>query len=314
MPSLRHILCVLFVTSVIAGAAAAAFAAPDPVGMVVAVEKKAFIRHKPDDTTGRQLIAKKAIGRPVFAGDQFRVDSGAAVYVFVQGAKQKIGETHGKWVAPATSTASANKAFETLKSYARVAGRERGFGLISPAKDRKVRLDKLRFAWNQQPALAITLSVSNGKVVVWQQQGVQPDGSNINLGQVREALRRQLAKGITKFTATLRSGNGTPLDNPFEILTAEEENALKQDVDAIDGSAPALIRSICELELLYKNKLYNEATDGYDALLAQNPESIGILERTIQAHLDINDNVRAQELMKKLPPEELPDEWKDASK
>jgi len=122
MRSWRHISRIALVTCPLAFAATVAFAAPGSIGKIVGFEASAKVSRM-RDARPTPLDPKGAVGDDIFAGDRFKVDKGTLV-VFVHGARQRIGESQGRWVTPATKPLAAPSGeIETLKSVARPAGR-----------------------------------------------------------------------------------------------------------------------------------------------------------------------------------------------
>jgi hypothetical protein len=162
--------------------------------------------------------------------------------------------------------------------------------------------------WEPLPilkGLTLSLRTLDGKTEVWRKTDVDSRSNRLVSLEARAALK--------KFA---ESRSGMPLKLSFfdkatelrfiliEPISPEDEQSLKRELSEVDDEDP-FSRKIDRADIFHSYHLYSEEADEYEEALTTSPESADLLYAAMTANCRGGNAIRATELARQLPKENL---------
>ena len=157
--------------------------------------------------------------------------------------------------------------------------------------------------------LSLTMRDVGGKLL-WQSEDV--DGASGSLrddaawwllnGGVRQVLVSYRAeKGRGPLTLQVDDSCGGEYRVSFLLLSVKSEQSLERDLSSWGKGAGTLLHHLGRASVYSRYGVFPQAADEYESALRAAPDSRHLLIRTIKAHRQTGNFLRARELEKRLP-------------
>jgi hypothetical protein len=201
-----------------------------------------------------------------------------------------------------------------LDDYGRVGGLDRGgqSKILSPSENSTVVPGQFSIRWVPS-AVGCTLSLTIRDVggnLLWRREDV--DGASGSLrddGAVRVfdkgpgpalvSYRAETGRG--PLTLQIDDSCGGENRVSFLLLSVKSEQSLERDLSSWGKEAGTLLQHLGRASVYSRYGVFQQAADEYESALRAAPESRHLLVRTIKAHRQTGNFLRARELEKRLP-------------
>jgi hypothetical protein len=241
--------------------------------------------------------------RGLNAGEQVRCEGAGSLKLLLNGSPRTITARNG-WFTVPPPVRTVGPAEGAISDYGRLLGGERPLdsAITAPADGSQVRPESLVIRWTPRPALkTVTLSIrTETGEELWRLPGVNGAAGELT----DEAARARLVKhraggGMGRLTLRMSGVDGSQDEVRFDLLPADQERSLKEELALFDGK-PGLLRRVGRAYAFSKRRLYAEAAEEYEGALKEAPESAALAERAIYWHRKAGNRSRAKELEKGL--------------
>jgi hypothetical protein len=286
----------------------------------------------PKKNAPRQLVLVEVFQSPVFwragrndkeqeikvdarSGTEFHIPAGGWVRCG-PGGKVKlyllpdiITYEKSEWYPLPFLTEAQSGLLETVgKGLFRRAGKPRGDAQIfSPMMHGKVWPASLVLRWeplSEEGKVTLTVRELAGDVTtLWQRSGIDGRTGLWEDKELREALQRwrdengaDADKSRLQFIIKAKDGERK---QPFDVLSAKEEQELVKALAPWDGQAKGVLRHLGRAEVFRHHGLLAESAAEYELALQGDPQGLFIRRRTAAAYEMIDDISRAQHISEK---------------
>ncbi len=189
--------------------------------------------------------------------------------------------------------------------------RDREF-ILFPSDDNTsvIRPETLIIRWRQAKNPLLNFSISrvtddpfsilDDQEKIWEQEDIDGSLGELSSDKLRELLnaaRRESPKQV--YALVIQSGQEISTAK-FKVLTSSEEELLLKELSQYD-SDPSIVRHIGRACVYAKQGLRIDAALEYEAVLAEAPESIEVLQAVIAVQRWAGNLKRERELISRLP-------------
>jgi hypothetical protein len=193
-----------------------------------------------------------------------------------------------------------------LDDYGRLGGRDRGetSQVFSPSDHSVVVPQQFNIRWTPSAAgCALSFIIKDvGGDKVWEQDKVDGSSGFLNSDEARRKLTDYRAKtGQGPLTLTLDDSCGSENHVTFLLLSVTSEQTLNQDLAFWSKENGILLSYLGRASVFSRYGMFPQAAEEYEAALKAAAHSRSLLIRTIIAHRQMGNFVRAEELEKRLP-------------
>lgn len=245
-------------------------------------------------------------GKHLRAGDELKVEPGGEVIIQIFGEqKQKVITERLGWfpIPNRRLIIAAQPVGPEVKSQFGRAGRRRGSSniILSPLRQGVVRPSTLVFRWLPLKDTEVSLSVrlTRDSKTLWSQSNIDGMSGQFTSEPARKSLRKIQKKNMSRYIEfTLMSSKAHRV--LFRVMSLDEEQLLSRELRKWEGMVE-FTRNIGRAYTFSRYRLYDEAAAEYESALADSPESIDLLRMTIRANCRAGNKIRAEELAKRLP-------------
>lgn len=280
------------------------YAQEDGVGIVEEVRGTVFLRRNPHSKP-RRLDPKLDTARLLYPSEQVRCARGSTLRLLL-GQKSRIISATDWFTIPRAVPSWLAPFKRVYADYGRRGGRDRGgeMQVFSPA-DHSVALVK-PFIIRWVPSAAdcdFTIMIKDvSDTKVWGKEGVDgAAGSLHDPSAERELIAYRAERGQGPLTLVVNDSCGTMTRLSFSLLSAENEQSLKEDLSFWDKQTGTLVPHIGHASVYNHYRMYSQAAEEYEAARKKAPSSVDLLLRTISAHRATGNFTRVWELKKRLP-------------
>lgn len=253
-----------------------------------------------------RLSSQRDKGRLLHAGERIRCDKGGRLLLQLYNRRMRIRCPSDWFPIPHVPPSLTNLARQALEEYGRTGGRDRGMSVIySPSNRSKVKPATFELRWAiKKLSHAFTVAVKE----------INPRGQEILRLNVRDGTsgrfasdeaRRALAqyrtmRGHGPLLLLILDGEREIDTVSFSLLSVQDEATLEQELAFWDKERKGLWRHLGRASAFIRQRMFIDAAEEYEAALAQAPESIDLLKRTIGAQRRAGNFAREEELVQRL--------------
>ena len=281
-------------------------------GIVEEIRGTVFWRPSPGAQEER-LDPRADAARRLYPGEQVRCARGSSVRLLL-GLRRKTVYQSAWFTIPRAAPSRSNPARRMLDDYGRVGGLDRGdqSKILSPSENSTVVPGQFSIRWVPSAAgctLSLTMRDVVGKLL-WQREDV--DGASGSLtddsagrifnGDAAQVLERYRAEtGRGPLTLQMDDSCGGENRVSFLLLSVKSEQSLERELSSWGREAGTLLRHLGRASVYSRYGVFPQAADEYESALRAAPDSRHLLIRTIKAHRQTGNFLRARELEKRLP-------------
>jgi hypothetical protein len=193
-----------------------------------------------------------------------------------------------------------------LDDYGRVGGLDRGnqSKILSPSENSMAVPVQFSLRWVPSAAgctLSLTIRDIGGKLL-WRREDVDgASGSLTDDGAGRVLVRYRAESGRGPLTLQVDDSCGGENRVSFLLLSVKSEMSLERDLSSWGKEAGTLLHHLGRASVYSRYGVFPQAADEYESALRAVPDSRHLLVRTIKAHRQTGNFLRARELEKRLP-------------
>jgi hypothetical protein len=193
-----------------------------------------------------------------------------------------------------------------LDDYGRRGGRDRGgeMQVYLPADHSVALVKPFIIRWTPSAVgCSFTFLIQDvGDTKVWGKDDVEGAAGFLNDPSAeRELIDYRARGGRGPLTMIVNDSCGSMIRLSFSLLTAENEQSLKEDLAFWDKQTGTFVPHLGRASVYDQYRMYSQAAEEYEAALKEAPSSVDLLLRTISAHRVTGNFTRAGELKKRLP-------------
>lgn len=260
-----------------------------------------------------RLDPRADAARRLYPGEQVRCTRGSNLRLWL-GRRRRTVYPSAWFTIPRAAPSRSNPARRMLDDYGRVGGLDRGnqSKILSPSENSIAVPGQFSIRWVPSAAgctLSLTMRDVGGELL-WRHEDV--DGASGLLtddgawrffkGGVRQVLVRYRDEtGRGPLTLQLDDSCGGEYRVSFLLLSGESEQSLERDLSSWGKEAGTLLRHLGRASVYSRYGVFPQAADEYESALREAPDSRHLLIRTIKAHRQTGNFLRARELEKRLP-------------
>jgi hypothetical protein len=275
-------------------------------GILEGIRGRAYWKKDPLSQAVR-LDPQRDKGRLLRAGESVRCDRGGKLWLRLYNRSLRLRGPSPWFPIPHVPAGGTDMRRQALEEYGRLGGRDRGpASVYSPSSHSKVRPATFEIRWIPKAELqTFTLIIREAS----------PSGREILRQDIADGASGHLISDVARHTLVryrTERGHGPLLlillhsrleiDRvSFFLLSAQNEQSLKQELIFWDKEPEGLWRHLGRARAFILHEMFTEAAEEYEAALAQAPKSIDLLKRTIQAHKRTGNFVREEALTRRLP-------------
>jgi len=281
----------------------------DVAGMLVEIKGDALIRTR--DGAESRLDARRDRVRVVYEGEKFRCPRKGCVLKLKLGREVKVIRGPSPWFTIESAESEAYR--KAMADVVRKGGRSRGVlrPVYSPAAYGNGAAASSTFTVRWTPAgrgskVWLKLSGARGEEL-WRRDALDGDAGSLSSPELRRALAlyRDESEDV-ELVLDWRDDTGLTQQSKFELLSARREGELDAALASWGAEPDALMRHLGRASVYNSFKLLPQAAEEYEAALALAPESRDLLRRTVTAQFSTGNVLRAEELERRLAPEDRP--------
>ena len=252
-----------------------------------------------------KLDPKLDAGRRIYPGEQVRCARGSSLSLLL-GRRRKIIRQASWFTIPRSRSSQSNPIRRMLDEYGRPGGVERGDQLkVFAPSDHSVAVpEQVVFRWTPSAAgclLSLTIrDVGGGRV--WRREDVDGASGYLNDAAAKQALINYRAKtGRGPLTLQVKDTCGSDVQVSFLLLSVRSERSLKGELAFWGEGVGTLVKHLGRASVFSRYGVFPQAAEEYEAALRMAPDSRHLLIRTIIAHRQTGNFLRANQLEKQLP-------------
>jgi hypothetical protein len=281
-------------------------------GIVEEIHGAVFWRPNPGAREER-LDQRADAARRLYPGEQVRCARGSRLRLLL-GLGRRTVYPSAWFTIPRAAPSRSNPTRRMLDDYGRVGGLDRGeqSEILSPSENSMAVPGQFSIRWVPSAAgctLSLTMRDVEGKLL-WRREDV--DGASGSLTD--DGAGRVFNGGAREVLVSYRAENGRgpltlQIDDScagehrvsFLLLSVKSEQLLERDLSSWGKEAGTLLHHLWRASVYSRYGVFPQAADEYEAALRAAPDSRHLLIRTIKAHRQTGNFLRAQELEKRLP-------------
>ncbi len=281
-------------------------------GILEEVRGAVFWRLNPGAREER-LDPRADAARRLYPGEQVRCARGSSLRLWL-GLRRRTVYSSAWFTIPRATPSRSNPAQRMLNDYGRVGGLDRGnqSKILSPSENSMAVPGQFSIRWVPSAA-GCTLSLTMrdvGGTLLWRREDM--DGASGSLrddgagrlfnGSVRQVLVRYRDEtGRGPLTLQMDDSCAGEHRVSFLLLSVKSEQALERDLSSWGKGAGTLLHHLGRASVYSRYGVFPQAADEYESALRAAPDSRHLLIRTIKAHRQTGNFLRARELEKRLP-------------
>jgi hypothetical protein len=260
-----------------------------------------------------RLDPRADAARRLYPGEQVRCARGGSLRLLL-GLRRRTVHPSAWFTIPRATPSRSNPARRMLDDYGRVGGLDRGnqSKILSPSENSMAVPGQFSIRWVPS-AVGCTLSLTIRDVggnLLWRREDV--DGASGSLrddGAVRVfdkgpgpalvSYRAETGRG--PLTLQIDDSCGGENRVSFLLLSVKSEQSLERELSSWGGEAGTLLQHLGRASVYSRYGVFSQAADEYESALRAAPDSRHLLIRTIKAHRQTGNFLRARELEKRLP-------------
>lgn len=272
-------------------------------GIVEEIHGTAYWRQNANARTDK-LDPKLDASRRLYPGEQVRCARGSSLSLLL-GRRRKIIRQTSWFTIPRARSSQSNPIRRMLDEYGKPGGIERGNSLkVFAPSDHSVAIpEQVVFRWTPSAAgclLSLTIrDVGGGRV--WRREDVDGASGYLNDDTAKQALINYRAKtGRGPLTLQVNDTCGSDVQVSFLLLSNRSERALKGELAFWGEDVGTLITHLGRASVFSRYGVFPQAAEEYEAALRMASDSRHLLIRTIIAHRQTGNFLRASQLEKRL--------------
>jgi hypothetical protein len=281
-------------------------------GIVEEIRGAVFWRPNRGAREGR-LDPRADAARRLYPGEQVRCARGSSLRLLL-GLRRRTVYPSAWFIIPRATSYRSSPARRMLDDYGRVGGLDRGSQskILSPSENSMAVPGRFSIRWVPSAAgctLALTMR-DVGWNLLWRREDV--DGASGFLTDDRAG--RVFGNGPGPVLVSYRAENGRgpltlQIDDScggehsvsFLLLSVKSEQSLERELSSWGREAGTLLQHLGRASVYSRYGVFPQAADEYESALRAAPDSRHLLIRTIKAHRQTGNFLRARELEKRLP-------------
>lgn len=283
-------------------------------GAGIVEEIRGAVFWRPNPRAREQRLDPKAdAARRLYPGEQVRCARGSSLRLWL-GLRRRTVYTPAWFTIPRATPSLANPARRMLDDYGRVGGLDRGnqSKILSPSENSMAVPGRFSIRWVPSAAgctLSLTIRDVGGKLL-WRREDV--DGTSGFLtgddavrafdegpGAVLASYRAETGRGPLTLQADDSCGGENRVS--FLLLSVKSEQSLERELSSWGREAGTLLQHLGRASVYSRYGVFPQAADEYESALRAAPDSRHLLIRTIKAHRQTGNFLRARELERRLP-------------
>jgi hypothetical protein len=306
------ILTAFAVTVVALASPCEAIAQEGGAGIVEEIRGNVFWR--PDTGAREERLDPRAdAARRLYPGEQVRCARGSSLRLWL-GLRRRTVYPSAWFTIPRAAPSRSNLARRMLNDYGRVGGLDRGeqSKILAPSENSMVVPGQFSIRWAPSAA-GCTLSLTMrdvGRRLLWRQEDVDGASGSLtddgawrifNGGARRVLVRYRDETGRGPLTLQLDDSCGGETRVSFLLLSVKSEQSLERELSSWGREAGTLLQHLGRASVYSRYGVFPQAADEYESALREAPGSRHLLIRTIKAHRQAGNFLRARELERRLP-------------
>jgi hypothetical protein len=275
--------------------------------LIEKVSGGAFVRH---DASAKPIkLEQTDVARRLYPGEQVRCEQGGFLRLRVAGKLRDVYGPSSWFTIPRATSSQTDPLQKALDEYGRRGGRDRGGPvpavIVFSPSDRSVALpDLFTVRWvpsTKECETSFIIEDADGEKI-WGQEHVRGTAGVLYSATARHALRKyRRVSGAGPLTLRLTDACGNETKVVFTLLAVTDEKLLGQELARWQKEPGNLTRHVGRGAVFAGYGMFPQAAEEYEAALAQAPQSLELLLRTIVAQRGVGNSAREQELTKRLP-------------